>query len=88
MQHEYGGLLRRSNAFGLALKEIRAEKEVSQDKLAILAEFDRTYPSLLERGKRTPTLAMLFRLSEALNVPESEFISRTKTNLLRFILTE
>ncbi len=38
------------NAFGRALREIREEKGVAQEKLARAAALDRTYISLLERG--------------------------------------
>ncbi len=51
-------------AFGRVLREARKQKGLSQEDLAGDAEFDRTYPSLLERGLRTPTLTVLFQLAK------------------------
>jgi transcriptional regulator with XRE-family HTH domain len=56
-------------AFGAVLRAARAERGLTQEALACLAAFDRTYPSLLERGLRTPTLGVIFRLSDVLNIP-------------------
>ena len=70
-------------AFGRVLREARLQKGLSQDRLAALADFDRTYPSLLERGLRSPTLAMILRLSQALNVNASLLVTRTQDELRR-----
>lgn len=56
-------------AFGAVLKAARAERGLTQEALAGLGGFDRTYPSLLERGLRTPTLGVVFRLADVLNIP-------------------
>jgi len=39
------------------MRYVRAKQGISQEKLAELAEIDRTYVSLIERGERHPTLA-------------------------------
>ena len=70
-------------AFGRVLREARLQKGISQDVLASLCDFDRTYPSLLERGLRSPTLAMVFRLSEALELNLSLLVTRTYDELRR-----
>jgi transcriptional regulator with XRE-family HTH domain len=70
-------------AFGRVLREARLQKGISQDSLASLCEFDRTYPSLLERGLRSPTLAMVFRLSEALDINPSLLVAKTYDELRR-----
>lgn len=57
-----------SAAFGAVLKTARAGAGVTQEKLAELADIDRTYPSLLERGLREPGLGVVIRLGEALQV--------------------
>ena len=64
-------------AFGSVLREVRLQKGISQDTLASLCDFDRTYPSLLERGLRSPTLAMIFRISEALEINPSVLVAKT-----------
>ena len=55
-------------AFGAVLKTARVGAGVTQEKLAELADIDRTYPSLLERGRREPGLGVVIRLGEALQV--------------------
>ncbi len=68
-------------AFGAALRAIRKERGVSQDWLSELCDFDRTYPSLMERGVRNPTLCMLLRLARALQVTPERFVTETIARL-------
>jgi transcriptional regulator with XRE-family HTH domain len=56
-----------ARAFGAVLKAARKAKGLSQEELAADAAIDRTYPSLLERGLREPTLTVLFQLGTALD---------------------
>ena len=62
-------------AFGAALRDVRMEHGLSQEALAELGGFDRIYPSLLERGLRTPTLTAIFRLADALDVTAASLVS-------------
>ena len=66
-----------AKAFGLTLDAIRLEKQVSQEELAFIAEIDRTYPSLLHRGLRCPTLDVVFRLATALEVSAGHMVELT-----------
>ncbi len=68
-------------AFGAALRNIRKERHVSQDRLGELCDFDRTYPSLMERGRRHPTLCMLLRLVRALEISPERLITETVARL-------
>lgn len=61
------------NAFATLLRDLRTQKKVSQENLAFLSGLDRTYISLLERGKRQPTLTSLFSISKALDMTLVEF---------------
>jgi transcriptional regulator with XRE-family HTH domain len=70
-------------AFGRVLREARREKGLSQEDLAGDAEFDRTYPSLLERGLRTPTLTVLFQLAKVLEVSAASLVNKTLDELNR-----
>jgi transcriptional regulator with XRE-family HTH domain len=70
-------------AFGKVLREARKQKGLSQEDLAGDAEFDRTYPSLLERGLRTPTLTVLFQLARVLEVSAASLVNRTLEELNR-----
>ena len=62
--------------FGLVLKDLRNQNGVSQNDLADLAELDRTYISLLERGLRQPTIETLFKLAQALKIKASTIIQK------------
>jgi transcriptional regulator with XRE-family HTH domain len=70
-----------ARAFGAAMRAVRKERGMSQDKLSEICDFDRTYPSLLERGLRGPTVAMLLRLASALNVEPEHLVADTIARL-------
>lgn len=55
-------------SFGLKIKALRQEKGLSQEKLAELADFHRTYINLVESGKRNISLKNIKKLSKALGV--------------------
>ena len=57
-----------ARAFGQALRAARKERGITQEQLAETGDFDRTYPSLLERGLRTPTFFVILSLAESLNI--------------------
>lgn len=54
---------------GRILAEYRERKGLTQDVLSGLAGLDRTHYSKLERGLRSPTLDMLFKIGQALDIP-------------------
>lgn len=56
-------------SFGANLQKLRVSRHITQEQLAALADFDRTYISLLERGKRNPSLTSIYRLAIALEIP-------------------
>ncbi|UOB66010.1 helix-turn-helix domain-containing protein, partial [Bacillus thuringiensis] len=58
--------------FGNVLQEYRLNSKMSQEELAFNSGLDRTYISLLERGKRKPTINTLFALARALKVNPSQ----------------
>ena len=58
--------------FGQCLKNARTKKGLSQEKLAEAANLDRTYISLLERGKRNPSLLCIISICRALDISLSE----------------
>lgn len=61
-------------SLGQKIKKRRDEIELSQEKLAEKCEFDRTYISLVERGKRNISFTNLLRLAEGLEISASELI--------------
>jgi XRE family transcriptional regulator, regulator of sulfur utilization len=68
-------------AFGSVLRAVRQEAGVTQEDLAFRADVDRTYPSLLERGRRQPTLAIVLRVARALTMEPAELVNRTIARL-------
>lgn len=56
------------------IKTRRVELKLSQEKLAEICDFDRTYISLLERAKRNPSFLNLKKLSVGLNVNLSDLL--------------
>jgi transcriptional regulator with XRE-family HTH domain len=57
---------------GIRVREYRTELGLSQEKLAEICKFDRTYISLIERGKRNPSYINLLKLSYGLKKTISE----------------
>jgi transcriptional regulator with XRE-family HTH domain len=60
---------------------MRKRKRLSQEELALGAGLDRTYPSLLERGQRQPTLAVLLAVARVLEISPSVLVNRTLDEL-------
>ncbi len=61
-------------AFGQVLRELRLRKGMSQEKLALEAEMERNYISLLELGKNSASVKKIFSLASALGVGVAEFM--------------
>jgi transcriptional regulator with XRE-family HTH domain len=66
---------------GKLLVELRKEAGISQEKLAELTDLERSFISLIERGKRRISLLTLFKLAEAFNMKASEIIIKTESKL-------
>jgi transcriptional regulator with XRE-family HTH domain len=60
-------------AYGEKVKAIRKSQDVSQEKLAELAELDRTYISDIENGKRNVSIETVFKIAKALDKPMVSF---------------
>jgi putative transcriptional regulator len=56
------------------IKKRRNELNISQEKLAEICNFDRTYISLLERAKRNPSFLNLQKLSIGLEIKLSDLL--------------
>jgi len=55
-----------NNAFGVALKQARKKRKMSQEDFSIISS--RTYVSSLERGLKSPTLEKVEMISSCLEV--------------------
>lgn len=71
-----------SQAFGTALREIRAERGLSQEEAALASGIDRAYYGKLERATKVPTLTTVWKIADAFDVQPSELLSRAE-RLLR-----
>lgn len=70
-KYEESDLLKIEEAFGLTLQKYRTDAKLSQEQLAFNSSLDRTYISLLERGKRRPTINTVFALAQTVNIKPS-----------------
>ena len=58
----------------LKIKDVRTEKELTQIELARLAGISQSYLSELESNKKSPTLRLICKIADVLNVHPSELI--------------
>jgi transcriptional regulator with XRE-family HTH domain len=62
-------------AFGARIRELRTERGLSQEALALAAGMSTPYLSDVERGKRSPGLDMIVALAVALDLSLSELFA-------------
>ena len=60
--------------FGTKLRDKRKTLGISQDKLALLAEIDRSYAGRIERGEVNITLEKAYQLAEVLECDVRELL--------------
>ena len=60
--------------FGKRLRQLRLKRQVSQEKLAEMAELHRNYVGLMERGESNVSLLTLVALARALGVRPAKLI--------------
>lgn len=63
---------------GKVLREARENVGLTQEKLALDADVDRTYISQLENDKKSPTIDLLFRICKAIGVRASDVIAKVE----------
>ena len=59
-------------AFGKRVRELRTEKGLSQEGLALVCDLDRTYIGGIERGERNVSLVNIQKIASALGVTVRE----------------
>jgi len=67
--------------FGHVLRDFRKRAGMSQEKLALEADLDRTFISLLERGLNQPSLKSLFAIANVLKVQPHEIVRAVEDQL-------
>ena len=68
-------------AFGVVLRKLRKERGLSQETLAFEAGIERNYISLLELGRNSASVKMLFKLAPALGVSVSDLMEKVESYL-------
>ena len=63
-----------SKELGRKIKFFRNSRELTQAQLALFAEVHIHHISQIENGNKTPSLALLAKISEILNYPLYEFV--------------
>jgi len=67
-----------ASAFGRLLRKRRTDRGLSQEALAAKAGYERAFISLVELGKRNPSLRTVFDLCAALDIRPSIFIRQVE----------
>lgn len=60
--------------FADKLRSIRNERKLSQLELALMCDVDRTYIGRIETMKRTPSLVILQKIADGLEMPLWELV--------------
>ena len=66
-------------AMGTVIRRLRKELQLSQDALAANSNLDRSYISLIECGKKNPTLISIFSFAQGLNVSPQRIFREIET---------
>jgi transcriptional regulator with XRE-family HTH domain len=71
-----------ASAFGIVLRRLRVKAGISQEKLALEAEMQRNYISLIELGRNQPSLTSIFKLANALEISPSKLVKLVEDELI------
>ena len=66
--------------FGLRIKQLRNEKEISQEKLSFLTGFHRTYIGMIERGERNISLSHIAVFARVFEMTISDLLDFSTVN--------
>ena len=61
-------------AFGKRVREVRKSKGISQERLAEMADIDRSYMGNIERGEKNVTLKKAYEICDALEVEIQDLV--------------
>ena len=70
-----------AQAFGAAVRALRAERGIAQESLANLAGIERSHVGKVERGEHMPTLAIIFKIASALECSTAVLMTETESQL-------
>ncbi|MBR7782108.1 helix-turn-helix transcriptional regulator [Undibacterium sp. LFS511W] len=63
------------------LRRLRKEAKLSQEQLALEADVERNFVSLIERGVNQPTIRIMFKLAKALGTSPSKMLIDVESEL-------
>ena len=66
--------------FGNRIKQLRLQKDYSQEKLSFLTGFHRTYIGMIERGERNISLSNMAVFAKVFEINLSELLDFTLVN--------
>ena len=61
-------------AFGKRVREVRKGKGISQERLAEMADIDRSYMGNIERGEKNITLKKAYEICDALEIEIQDLV--------------
>nr|WP_302055565.1 helix-turn-helix transcriptional regulator [Burkholderia multivorans] len=76
-----GSTVEPEQAFGEVLRSPRRAKGLSQEALALEADMQRNYVSLLELGKNSASVRVIFRLCAVLGITPSQFFAEVENRM-------
>jgi transcriptional regulator with XRE-family HTH domain len=71
----WNAIVQEAELFGRRLRELRKERGLTQEALAEAADLSGNYISELELGQKVPSLTILVRLSQALEVATAALVA-------------
>lgn len=73
--------MRLESLFGEVLRAARKQRGLSQEALALEAGVERNYISLIELGRNSPSMRILFKLCAVLDVAPSQLLARVEEQM-------
>ncbi len=73
--------MRLGESLGEVLRAARKQRGLSQEKLALEAGVERNYVSLIELGRNSPSVRILFKLCKVLDLPPSSLLAQVEQQM-------
>jgi len=70
-----------AQAFSDAVRSARLARGIAQEELAALAGIERSHMGKMERREHLPTLALILKVANALNMSAADLMADTEANL-------
>jgi transcriptional regulator with XRE-family HTH domain len=67
--------------FGTVVRQLRQQRQLSQEALGFATTLDRAFISQLENGHKQPSLLTILRLATALGISASELLRQVEAQL-------